>query len=369
MRSIQHYLPNPHHTEINRIFVKAKPEAAWQAARHFDAAEMPWVRLLFDIRAIPDWLKGKKRTEDDRRVSVDQVTRKNTGFMILEEIPGREVVVGSVGQFWHLNIPFASVKPSGFRDFNEPGWGKLAWAISVEPFGEGSTVCLELRTTATDDESWANLNRYYGIIGLGSKPIRSAAMSHLQAELGKMKLPDEEEIALPGDDRIPEARHQMTHSSDIEAPPSIVWRYLMQLGCDRGGWYSIDILDNGGKPSVDHLVEGWETRKVGDKLAATPAQDGFFDVYAVGQEQHFVIGGEYEQSMFGGGPFKMSWAFVLQPIGLDATRLLTRVRGALEPKWADWLMGNVIYPPVHAIMQTAELKNIKRLAERDAQAR
>jgi hypothetical protein len=366
MRTIQHYLPNPRHTEINRIFVKAKPDVAWQTARHFDAADIPWVRLLFDIRAIPDLLKGKKRSEEDRSVGVDQVARQGTGFMILEEKPGREVVIGSVGQFWHLNIPFASVSPADFHAFNEPGWGKLAWAISVEPFGEGSTISLELRTTATDDESWGNLNRYYAVIGLGSKPIRSAAMAHLQAELGKMKLPDEDEISLPGDERIPEAKHQMTHSVDIEAPPAIVWRYLMQLGCDRAGWYSLDILDNGGKPSIDHLVEGWETREVGDRLAATPEQDGFFDVFAVEKERHFVVGNEFDKTIAGSGSLKMSWAFVLQPIGDDATRLITRVRGVVAPKWADWLMGHLVYPPIHAIMQITELKNIKRLAERDA---
>ncbi len=369
MRSIQHYLPNPRHIEINRIFVKAKPEIAWQTARHFDAADIPWVRLLFDIRAIPDLLTGKKRTEEDRSVGVDQVARQGTGFIILEEKPGREVVIGSVGQFWHLNIPFAMVNPADFRDFKEPGWGKLAWAISVEPFGEGSTVSLELRTTATDDESWEKLNRYYAVIGLGSKPIRSAAMVHLQAELGKMKLPDPDDIALPGDERIPNSKAQMTHHTDIEAPPSIVWRYLMQLGCDRAGWYSIDALDHGGVPSVDHLVDGWETRKVGDRISATLEQDGFFEVHTVEKERSFVIGGEAEHTMLTEGPFKMSWSFVLEPIGADATRLITRVRGSIAPKWAEWLMGKIVYPPVHAIMQLTELKNIKRLAERDAQMR
>lgn len=369
MRAIQRHLPKPRHTEINRIFVKAKPEVAWETARHFDAATIPWVRLLFDIRALPDLLTGKKRTEEDRSVGVDQVARQGTGFMILQEIPGREVVVGSVGQFWHLKIPFATVNPADFRDFNEPGWGKLAWAISVEPFGEGSTVSLELRTTATDDESWEKLNRYYQFIGLGSRPIRSSAMAQLEAVLGKMKLPDIDDMTLPGDELVPGSKHQMNHAASIEAPLSIVWRYLMQLGCDRAGWYSIDLLDHGGEPSIDHLVDGWESRRAGDKLAATPAQDSFFDVYAVEKERYFIIGGEYDQTMFGGGPFKMVWSFVLEPIGSDATRLITRAQGTITPQWADWLIGGVIYPPVHAIMQIAELKNIKRLAERDAQQR
>lgn len=247
MRLIQQYLPNPRHTEINRIFVKAKPADAWEYARHFDAATIPWVRLLFDIRALPDLLRG--------------------------------VVAGSVGQFWHLNIPFATVAPADFRDLQEPGWGKLAWSISVEPYGEGSTIALELRTTATDDASWEKLNRYYLLIGLGSQPIRRSAMSHIAAELGKLKTPDEDDVVLPGDEHLPSARYSLNHKKDIEAPPELMWRYL----CDRAGWYSIDALDHEGIPSTDYLVEGWQTRRVGDKVAATLAIDNFYEVLAGGR--------------------------------------------------------------------------------------
>jgi hypothetical protein len=366
MRLIQQFLPNPHHTEINRIFVKAKPAAAWEYARHFDAGKIPWVRLLFDIRALPDLLRGRERTEEDRSVGVDQVARNGTGFMILAEKPGQEVVVGSVGQFWHLNIPFATVAPSDFRDFQEPGWGKLAWAISVEPYGEGSTIALELRTTATDEASWEKLNRYYMLIGLGSQPIRRAAMAHITAELGKLKTPDEDDVVLPGDERLPGARYALNHKIDIEAPQALVWRYLMQLGCDRAGWYSIDALDHEGIPSTDHLVEGWESRQVGDKVPATLALDNFYEVLAVEPGHYLVLGGEVDRI---GGHFATTWAFALEPIGHDACRLYTRVRVDGAPKWKEWLLAGLYYPPIHALMERAQLNHIQKLAERDAWAR
>ena len=44
-------------------------------------------------------------------------------------------------------IPFHSFTAESFREFNENGWGKIAWSISVEPYLDGSTICLELRTT------------------------------------------------------------------------------------------------------------------------------------------------------------------------------------------------------------------------------
>ena len=171
---------------------------------------------------------------------------------------------------------------------------------------------------------------------------------------------------MPGDLIIADAKHQLTFHQNVEAPVSLVWRYLMQLGCDRAGWYSIDSLDNGGVQSTDHLVQGWERRQVGDRLSATPKGDEFFNVYDVEVEKHFIIGGQTQRA---GGPFSMTWAFVVEPIGRDATRLSTRARMKSSPKWAEFTMGKIVYPPVHGLMSRFQLSNIKKLAERDASCR
>lgn len=366
MRTIQKFLPNPRHTEIHRIFVNAKPEAAWQAARHFDMSEIGWIKLLFDIRTLPDTFSGGTKEEQNLGLGIDAITKSDTGFLILEENPGRDVVIGSIGKFWHLKIPFQHLTAGEFKGFDKPGFGKIAWGIAVEPFLNGSTVAIELRTSATDDVSWKKLRRYYGIIGIGSKLIRSSVIASLETQLGKMKLAEDDARSLAGDELIPETKQQLTYHRIIEAPVSIVWRYLMQLGCDRAGWYSIDWLDHAGIPSTDHLVAGWETRRIGDKLSATPEGDEFFNVYSVEFESHFVIGGETNRAT---GPFKMTWAFVVEPVGEDATRLTTRARMISSPKWAEYTMGKVIYPPIHGLMSLAQLNNIKKLAERDAHAR
>src|SRR5689334_9948326 len=135
MRLIQKYLPNPRHTEVHKIFVKARPHDAWETMRHLDMAKVPWVKLLFSIRTLPDRLKGTAK-EQDKRIGLDQIADSGKGFFIAEEIPGQEVVVAAVGKFWHLNIPFADVTSEGFRDFNIPGYGKLSWSILVEPYAE-----------------------------------------------------------------------------------------------------------------------------------------------------------------------------------------------------------------------------------------
>jgi hypothetical protein len=362
MRAIQYYLPNPRHKEVHRIFVKAKPNVAWEAARHFDGADIPWIRVIFNLRQVGHFFRREK-SPMDRRIGVDQVAENGEGFRILEEIPGKQVVVGAIGKFWQLGIPYAEVDSGDFGRFNLPGWGKVAWVIGVEPYLTGSSVSFELRTTATDEDSWKKLNTYYYIIGMASRLIRSSVMSHLEAELGKMKFAEDEDAIFPGDEIIPDARHQITFHKNIEAPPLLVWRYLMQLGCDRAGWYSIDSLEEAEDAGTHHLVPGWEKRAIGDKLAATPAKDSFYEVYALEKEKYFIIGSQTERV---GRFFRISWAFILTPIGLDATHLVSHARMTTAPKLAEWLTGRILYPPTHGLMSGVQLSNIKRWAERDA---
>jgi hypothetical protein len=367
MRTIQTYLPHPHHTEVMRIFVDAKPVAAWQAARHFDLSDVPWVHFLFNLRTIGDLFHhNRQHFNDDKIGSIDQIAENGKGFMILHETPGKDVVVGAVGKFWHIDIPFKELTPEEFAGFNDPGWGKVAWSITVEPHLGGSTIAFELRTTTTDHESWKKLNVYYHIIGSFSKLIRHALMNRLQKQLGEMRLPDDKTKYLQGDEIIGDTEYTDTDHSNIEAPPSIVWHYLMQMGCDRAGWYSIDWLDNAGIKSTDHQVSEWTDRKVGERLSATPKKDSFFDVYQIEHEKFFVIGGEVKTPE---GSLKTTWAFVLEPIGEDATHLIVRAKMIMTPKWKEWIMGNIVYPPVHGIMEGVQIKTIKHYAERDAQSR
>jgi hypothetical protein len=367
MRAIQRHLPKPRHLEIHRITVAAPPDAAWPVARHVDGSQIPWIRFIFDLRELPSKLLGiRPPSERDRRLGVDQVIDNGKGFFLLEEVPGVEVVIGAVGQFWHLEIPFAQVSPRDFASFAEPGWGKLAWAIRVEPFGSGSAIVFELRTSATDEASWHQLDRYFHAIGVASHLIRSSVMGHLEAQLHPLARSEDKHRSLPGDEHVPGARYAFTHAIDIEAPPDLIWPWLMQLGCDRAGWYSIDALDHGGSPSIEQLVPEWASRSVGDQLAATPKGDGHYSVLAVEPQHDFVIGGETDRM---GGHVQMSWAFVLEPLGSDATHLVTRVRASITPDWSAWLQGGIFFPAAHALMQHTQLSNLKRLAERMALAR
>jgi len=57
-------------------------------------------------------------------------------------------------------------------------------------------------------------------------------------------LPGEVGVPLPGDDLVPEPAGQATLGVDVYAPAGEVWRWLVQIGQDRGGMYSYDRLEN-----------------------------------------------------------------------------------------------------------------------------
>ena len=49
---------------------------------------------------------------------------------------------------------------------------------------------------------------------------------------------------LPGDDLVPRPDWSYTHAITIHAPRAAVWRWLVQLGQGRGGFYSYEPLEN-----------------------------------------------------------------------------------------------------------------------------
>ena len=158
-------------------------------------------------------------------------------------------------------------------------------------------------------------------------------------------VPDEATKPLPGDDLVPDAQASDTRGITIEAAPERVWPWLVQMGYERGGWYSIDQLDVRTK-SATTIVEEWQDLAVGDILPTYPG--GGFQVRLLDPNRSLVLYGdpssmqppsEAEQEELPAGlaasstflaqtpsDFKASWAFVLEPAGPHRTRLIERMR-------------------------------------------
>ena len=89
-------------------------------------------------------------------------------------------------------------------------------------------------------------------------------------------------------------------------------------------------------------------------------------MYSIKKEDHFVIGGQVKNT---NGQFKSTWAFKLDPVGNDATFLIVRAKMKMSPQWKEWSLGNLYYPIAHGIMESVQLKTLRKYAERDANNR
>jgi len=105
-----------------------------------------------------------------------RTTMGRTGFSVLAERPGREIVLGIAGRFWALRETQALRRlpdAESFKRFAEPGWAKAAMTIRLEPISDGATrVVTETRVACCDATAGRRFSWYWMLIGPFSGLIR-----------------------------------------------------------------------------------------------------------------------------------------------------------------------------------------------------
>src|SRR3954467_14058608 len=88
--------------------------------------------------------------------------------------------------------------------------------------------------------------------------------------------PEEARSSLPGDEVVGAARSDSTtRAITIHAPVSTVWPWVAQLGQDRGGFYSYEVLEDLAGCSMenaDRIHPEFQAWKAGDKLWMYPPE-------------------------------------------------------------------------------------------------
>lgn len=168
---------------------------------------------------------------------------------------------------------------------------------------------------------------------------------------------------LPGDDVTPVAHYRIDHGVTIYAPIDEVWPWLIQIGQDRGGFYSYTQLENAVGADItnaDRIVPAWQTRRVGELVPTVPSDYLGGRLGRIGCRVIAVIPGR-ALVLEGWG------AFVLVPTSDTSTRMLIRTRVEGEPDLGTVLTRPfrlLVYEPAHLIMESRMLLGIKERAER-----
>lgn len=176
---------------------------------------------------------------------------------------------------------------------------------------------------------------------------------------------------LPGDEIVPGAMKQETRAITIGAPVDRVWPWLAQIGQDRGGFYSFDLLENLAgceMPADDRLRPELQSWKLGDKLWMYPpgkaGGSGFavLRVHVPGRALGFGTHAPGTPPEAEDG----SWSFILEPVDAGSTRLFIRGRGPAYQSLGWAALDRSIFEPMHFVMERGMMAGLKARAEGSA---
>jgi len=159
---------------------------------------------------------------------------------------------------------------------------------------------------------------------------------------------------LPGDERVSDPTLQSTRAITIQAPMAEVWPWLVQMGQGRGGLYSYERLENlagCGMENADRILPEHQHVAVGDKVRLSQADSTpYFVVTAIEPGRAIILGGDDPPT---------TWAFVLESIDENSTRLIIRFRQQYEPSLGNVIGWRVFTDPITFVMERKMLQGIK----------
>lgn len=174
---------------------------------------------------------------------------------------------------------------------------------------------------------------------------------------------DDAEITatLPGDEFLAAGTARTTRALTIDAPVRFVWPWLVQMGEDRGGFYSYSLLERMVGATIHNantVRPEWQELHVGDTVwLARRYGDGARQVVAaVESESHLVLVSPADfERVQRGEKASGAWAFCLRRQNAW-TRLLVRGSGGA--------IGHPAFDIAHFVMEQTMMRGIRDRAQR-----
>jgi hypothetical protein len=162
--------------------------------------------------------------------------------------------------------------------------------------------------------------------------------------------------SLPGDDLVLEPHFAATRAVTIQAPAAEVWKWIIQIGSARAGWYSLDRIDNAGVPSSREMLPEFQKIELDYFIPFTPDQKNGMWVKEY-REPEYILWWDKKG--------KGTWGWYLSQEKDGTTRLLTRLRTFYDFSF-PWVIYYLLYDFGDIIMMRKCMLGIQERAEHHA---
>ncbi len=178
-----------------------------------------------------------------------------------------------------------------------------------------------------------------------------------------------QQAALPGDHLLFQGKPRETRAIVIRAPAQSVWPWIAQIGQDRGGFYSFEILEDLAgceMTNLGRLIPALQHWKMGDKLWMYPPEKagGIGQApLALHEPGHALVFYTRRPGTSLTDPPDGTWAFVVEPIDGDSSRFIMRGRGRGSLGLLGTAFERSVFEPIHFAMERRMMEGVKARAE------
>jgi len=167
--------------------IAASPARVYGSLKTADFDHWRLTRALYAIRALATlpaapretWSRFRKELWEHRFTLDDMVA---SGFTVIGERPGEELVLGTVGRFWRARGELRATSPALFREPTPPGTAKVAWNFVVGRCSDGvSELRTETRVLCADQAVRWRFGAYWILIKPFSGLIRREMLAAVRS--------------------------------------------------------------------------------------------------------------------------------------------------------------------------------------------
>lgn len=172
---IDELMPRFDRSKVETVIVEAEPARVYAAVLEADLMKAyrgsPAMRALFAARGAPSAVARRVRREpappEPDALRLDALEDEGEWVKLGEDF-GKELVFGAIGRFWGRDISWETIRAEDFKEFRQPGFGKVAANFSVRSYGIGRTLLTyEARTAGTYPPASRGIKRYWVVVGPG----------------------------------------------------------------------------------------------------------------------------------------------------------------------------------------------------------